>query len=71
MSSCIFCENTEIVLSNTVHIVRRREGTILIRNVPCFLCEQCGRVYYTDEVATQLETIVDSEKLCMQRDAFT
>ena len=58
------------VLRNTTQVVRRREGIILLQHVPCFLCKQCGRVYDTDEIATQPEAIVDDEKLHMQRDAF-
>ncbi|MGN0141020.1 MAG: type II toxin-antitoxin system MqsA family antitoxin [Roseburia sp.] len=39
---------------------------IVIKNVPCEECEQCGEKFYTDEVAEQLEKMVDSAKKLMQ-----
>lgn len=39
---------------------------IVIKNVPCEECEQCGEKFYTDEVAEQLEKIVDMAKKLMQ-----
>ena len=35
---------------------------IIIRNVPCLECVQCGDAIYTDEVATRLDEIVQSLK---------
>ena len=39
---------------------------IAVKNVPCEECEQCGEKFYTDEVAEQLEKMVDSAKKLMQ-----
>jgi YgiT-type zinc finger domain-containing protein len=33
---------------------------IIIRNVPCHKCTQCGEVSYTLDVAERLEQIVDA-----------
>lgn len=38
----------------------------MIKNVPCLECEQCGEKYYTDEVAEQLEKIINTAKKLMQ-----
>ena len=38
----------------------------MIKNVPCEECEQCGEKYYTDEVAEQLEKMVNLAKQMMQ-----
>ena len=35
---------------------------IIIRNVPCLECMQCGDAIYTDAVATRLDEIVQSLK---------
>lgn len=32
--------------------------TIIIRNVPCQECVQCGEKYYTDKVMQDIEAIV-------------
>ena len=36
------------------------------RNVPCEECEQCGEKYYSDEVAEQVESLVNMAKQLMQ-----
>ena len=63
---CMFCKNNTYVKSITTHVVNYKECIIIIRNVPCIECEQCGEKYYTDEVAEKLEEIVSSAKRLMQ-----
>lgn len=38
---------------------------VIVRNVPSQVCKQCGEISYTDEVAEQLETIVNSVRSSM------
>lgn len=38
---------------------------VIVRNVPSQVCKQCGEISYTDEVAGQLETIVNSVRSSM------
>ena len=45
---------------------RWNNSIIVIKNVPCEECEQCGEKYYTDEVAEQLEKMVNLAKQMMQ-----
>ena len=49
-----------------IHVVNYKNSIIVIKNVPCEECEQCGEKYYTDEVAERLETIVNMAKKLMQ-----
>ncbi len=39
---------------------------IVIKNVPCEECEQCGGKYYSGEVAERLEKLVNNAKMLMQ-----
>ena len=43
-----------------------KDCIIVIKNVPCLECDQCGEKYYTDEVAEKLEIIVNMAKKLMQ-----
>ncbi len=63
---CMFCKNKTYTESTTTHVVNYQNCIIIIRNVPCLECEQCGEKYYTDEVAEKLEKIVASAKKLMQ-----
>ena len=63
---CMFCKNTTTVQSFTTHVVNYKNCVIVIKNVHCLECDQCGEKYYTDEVAEKLETIVNTAKKLMQ-----
>lgn len=59
--SCFFCKG-DLIDSTTTHVVNFKKCTIIIKNVPCSECTQCGETYFDDEVAEHLEYIVNSLK---------
>ena len=61
---CMYCKNSTTVNSTTTHVVNYKNCIIVIKNVPCLECEQCGEKYYT--VAEQLEKIINTAKKLMQ-----
>ena len=63
---CMFCKCDTVKQSTTTYIVNYKNSIIVIKNVPCEECEQCGEKYYTDEVAEKLEKMVNSAKQMMQ-----
>ena len=63
---CMFCKNKTYIESTTTHVVNYHNSVIIIKNVPCLECEQCGEKYYTDDVAEKLEKIVETAKTLMQ-----
>jgi YgiT-type zinc finger domain-containing protein len=56
---CISCagktnpDNTDYIEKNDNHV-------ILIKDVPCEECEQCGEIYFHDNIVIVLERILDS-----------
>ena len=58
---CLECHGTYVESTRT-HVVDLKSFLIIIRNVPCLECEQCGDTVYSDEVAERLDRIVDSLK---------
>ena len=62
---CMICKNKTYIESKTTHVVDRSDSLIIIRNVPCLECEQCGERFYTDVVAEKLEKIVETAKSLM------
>ena len=60
---CFYCKGT-MKPSTTTHVVNY--NGIIIKNVPCEECDQCGEVEYSDEVMRRLETIVNSAKKLLQ-----
>lgn len=44
--------------STATHFADLKNCIIIIKNVPCLECPQCGEKYYTDEVARRLDEII-------------
>ena len=63
---CQYCKCNDLISSTTTHVVNYKNCVIVIKNVPCEECVQCGEKYYTDEVAEELEKLVDQAKKLMQ-----
>ena len=63
---CMFCKCDTVKQSTTTHVVDYNGSVIVIKNVPCEECEQCGEIFYTDEVAERLEKIVNDAKKLLQ-----
>ena len=63
---CMFCKCKTVQPSTTTHVVNYKGCLIIVKNVPCEECEQCGEKYYTDEVAERLEQIINAAKALMQ-----
>lgn len=63
---CMLCKCDTVKQSTTTHVVNYNGSVIVIKNVPCEKCEQCGEIFYTDEVAEHLEKIVNDAKKMLQ-----
>ena len=63
---CMLCECDTVKQSTTTHVVNYNGSVIVIKNVPCEKCEQCGEIFYTDEVAEHLGKIVNDAKKMLQ-----
>ena len=63
---CMLCKCDTVKQSTTTHVVDYNGSVIVIKNVPCGECEQCGEIFYTDEVAERLEKIVNDAKKLLQ-----
>ena len=59
---CMFCKGEDFFDSTTTHVVNYKNCLIIIKNVPCVECEQCGEKFYSDEIAEILDKIVSAAK---------
>ena len=59
---CMYCKGKDFFESTTTHVVNYKNCLIIIKNVPCIECEQCGEKFYTDEVAEILDKIIFTAK---------
>lgn len=57
--NCLMCKGI-LENKNTTFMVELDNCIIIIKNVPSQVCKQCGEVSYSDEVAKQLEKLVNA-----------
>ena len=57
--NCLLCKGT-LENKTTTFMVELDNCIIIIKNVPSQVCKQCGEVSYSDEVAKQLEVLVNT-----------
>ena len=62
----MYCKCKTTISSFTTHVVNYKGCIIIIKNLPCDECEQCGEKYYSNEVAKHLESLVNASKQLMQ-----
>lgn len=67
---CMYCKCNTTVPSLTTHVVNYKNCIIIVKNVPCEECEQCGEKFYSHEVAKHLESLVNIAKQLMQEIAI-
>ena len=41
-------------------------GLLVVRNIPCYKCEECDEIFYTGDVVRRLEMLIDEAKQKMQ-----
>ncbi len=41
-------------------------GLLVVRNIPCYKCEECDEIFYTGDVVQKIESIVSEAKQHMQ-----
>ena len=41
-------------------------GLLVIRNIPCYKCEECDEIFYTGDVVKKIESIIAEAKQLMQ-----
>ena len=52
--NCVICKHGETQPGFTVVTLQRRGNTLVIKDVPAEICENCGEYYLSDEVANRL-----------------
>ena len=53
-----FCKG-DMKESTTTHFAELEKCIVIIKNVPCTKCTQCGEVVYSGTVIARLEKIID------------
>ena len=58
---CMRC-GQETYKSTTAEAIEMNFGLLVIRNIPCYKCEECDEIFYTGDVALKIEEITTTAK---------
>ena len=68
---CMFCKCNTVKPGLDTFMANYKGCILIVKNVPCEECQQCGAKYYTDAVMEKLEQITDEAKSRMQELSVT
>lgn len=57
---CMSCKYGEMKETTTTYFTQSNNCYIIIENVPCLKCDQCGEEFFTVLVAEKIDDILDS-----------
>ena len=57
--TCFFCKG-EMKPGTTIHTVQLKNCVVVIKNVPCMKCEQCGEVVLSADTIEKIEHILQT-----------
>jgi YgiT-type zinc finger domain-containing protein len=67
---CDICGNGELMEGTTTMMLQKDETIIVFRDVPAFVCDQCGEAYTDSSVTARLHQIVREEAARGLREGF-
>ena len=62
--NCYRCKG-DMKPSTTTHFVDLKKCMIIVKNVPCWECVQCGEIILDDKVAERLDAIIQNVSAMM------
>ncbi len=62
---CMKCGRTAYE-STTTEAIEMGVGLLIIRNIPCYKCDECDEILYSGDVVAKIEKITESVKTFIQ-----
>ena len=56
---CLLCKSDSLVKSHNTYFAQLDNCYVIIENVPCYKCTQCGEVVYSASVMEKIEEILE------------
>lgn len=56
---CLICKSDPMVKSKSTYFAQLDHCYVIIENVPCYKCAQCGEVVYPASVMEKIDDIFD------------
>lgn len=56
---CVICKSGDVSKNRTTLTFEKNGTTMILKNVPCEKCEQCGEVYLGQETTKEVMALVE------------
>lgn len=56
---CMSCKMEEMEMAKNTYFAQLPNCYVIIENVPCYVCPQCGEVYYKAAVLEKIEDLLE------------
>lgn len=66
---CMKC-GKDLYRSTTTEAIELSGGVLVIRNIPCYKCEECDEIIFTGDVLAEIEKLTENAEQMMQEVAI-
>ena len=56
---CVICKHGQVFAGKTTVVLTRQKLSVIIREVPANICENCGEYYLNEEITSQVLKIAN------------
>lgn len=56
---CLSCKMEEMEETKNSYFAQLKDCYVIIENVPCYKCKQCGEVYYRASVLEKIDSLLE------------
>ena len=56
---CLSCKTGNMTEATNTYFAKLKNCYVIIENVPCLKCEQCGEVFYKASVLEKIDDIIE------------
>lgn len=56
---CMSCKAEEMIEAKNTYFAQLKNCYVIIENVPCYKCPQCGEIYYKASVLEKIDALLD------------
>ncbi len=60
MNRCFICGHNKLLKSFSNKMFEEKGSMIIIKEIPCLICENCNEVYFETKIMQSLEKIIES-----------
>lgn len=60
--NCLVCRGGIMIEGFDTYFAKLDDGYLIVENVPCFKCDQCGEVLYSMSVVERIEKLIADYK---------